>query len=85
MGIQDPAAGHVPMRATADPCGTEVLGTLNNCADGWTPWGTYLTSEENWNGHFGAPSSGATIAPAYQDQKAKITGGQSRCGISTSG
>ena len=47
-----------PVRATDfvktvySPTGTMTRGTINNCANGYTPWGTYLTCEENWAGYF---------------------------------
>lgn len=52
MQITGPAAGNPRLQTSADATGTKVFGTINNCAGGVTPWGTYVMAEENIHGYF---------------------------------
>ncbi len=77
MAFDGPAAGHDLLKTEADPTGTRSLGTFNNCGSGRTPWGTYLTCEENFNGYFGATGDMPT------DEA--VAAGYKRYGISAKG
>lgn len=72
--LTGPAAGSPLLQTSANPSGTRVRGTLNNCAGGTTPWGTTLHGEENFNQYFGASSPVADPDGTYK-----------RYGITTSG
>lgn len=62
MAISGPAAKKI---------GKEVRGTVNNCAAGRTPWGTYLTCEENFQGIFG--TNLASFEPTDAQKKYGLT------------
>jgi hypothetical protein len=47
-----PARGNALMVTKYSTNGTRTRGTLNNCGTGKTPWGSFLTGEENWAGYF---------------------------------
>ncbi|MCQ1838761.1 PhoX family protein [Neorhizobium galegae] len=52
MEITGPAAGNDRLKTNVDATGTRAIGTINNCAGGVTPWGTYIMAEENFHGYF---------------------------------
>jgi len=56
--ISGPAAGHARLQTSADPSGTRVLGTHDNCNGGVTPWGTVLSGEEGSADFFGGEVGG---------------------------
>ena len=72
MEITGPAKGHSLMKTKEDKDGIYAKGTWNNCGSGKTPWGTYLTCEENFNKYFSS-----------SDKNFKSTNELNRYGIRT--
>lgn len=67
--IAGPARGHALLVTRYSPAGTATRGTLNNCGNGETPWGTYLTGEENWSGYFTRSASDNAARSAAGDTR----------------
>ena len=66
MEITGPVRGLDLLKTAADPAGTSSLGTWNNCGNGKTPWGTYLTCEENFNGYFSSSDPDYAVSDAMK-------------------
>ncbi|MCB1801983.1 MAG: PhoX family phosphatase [Gammaproteobacteria bacterium] len=66
MAFSGPVAGHALLQT---PNGNIPLGTVNNCSSGPTPWNTYLTCEENFNGYFGATNQESEWEPTEEQQR----------------
>ncbi|WP_411991327.1 PhoX family protein [Agarivorans sp. DSG3-1] len=79
MDISGPLAHSSKLATPFSPDGSQARGTLNNCGNGYTPWGTYLTCEENWPGYF--INTGTTTDE--QDRIGLDTSGTTRYGWET--
>ena len=52
IDIGGPLRGNALAITKYSPTGTVTRGTINNCGTGKTPWGSFVTGEENWSGYF---------------------------------
>ncbi|MEJ5989210.1 PhoX family phosphatase [Ramlibacter sp. PS3R-8] len=92
MRIHGPARGSALMKTKFSAAGTDCRGTINNCGTGTTPWGTFLTGEENWAGYFArsatdnTPRGGSTANSVVSLNRYGCTqGSTSRHGWETAG
>ena len=60
--LTGPAAGSDLMKTKFDPSGLTTQGINNQCGSGDSPWGTYLTVEENYAGVFARSDDSAVIS-----------------------
>ncbi|MEY8828258.1 PhoX family phosphatase [Sedimentitalea sp. XS_ASV28] len=74
INLTGPAAGSDLLKTVSDPQGMTARGTMNNCGAGKTPWGTYLTCEENFNGYFGSTDETLERTPEQMRYGVGLTG-----------
>jgi uncharacterized protein len=66
-----PATGQPLMQSELDPTGYAAMGTMANCGMGTTPWGTYLTCEENVHDYFS--TKGGAVSPMQKRYQLRST------------
>jgi secreted PhoX family phosphatase len=80
MDLKGPASGNPLLQTKYSTTGVQTRGTVNNCANGTTPWGTYLTCEENWAGYFKRPASANPATSKVQAAQNRYMGSGSSNG-----
>ena len=92
MQVNGVARGNALMKTKFSTSGNDCRGTINNCGTGYTPWGTFLTGEENWAGYFtrsatdDAARGGATAKSVVSlNRNGRAQGAASRHGWETAG
>ena len=89
MRIHGPVRGQDLVKTRYSPSGEACRGTINNCGTGKTPWGTFLTGEENWSGYFTRSASDDAVRSASSvvslNRYGKPQGSASRHGWETAG
>lgn len=90
--INGPVRGNALVTTKFSTNGTQTRGTINNCGTGTTPWGTFLSGEENWAGYFfrngtdNAARGGNTVASVVSlNRYGRPQGSASRHGWETGG
>lgn len=62
VAMSGPAAQSSWLATPYSPGGSRTRGTLNNCGRGYTPWHTYLSGEENFQGYFVSRDDNAELS-----------------------
>ena len=65
---EEASGGLERLKTTYDETGKDLRGTFANCAGGRTPWGTYLTAEENFQYAFYTEETDWEGMPALGEQ-----------------
>lgn len=90
MELGGPVRGNALVKTLYSTAGTACRGTINNCGSGYTPWGTYLSGEENWAGYFTRSATdnaarGNDKSVASLNRYGRAQGAASRHGWETAG